>query len=590
MADERTAERWADNLAISPLLARLLWRRGLRSPEAMDVYLNPGLKHLAPLEDLPGLTTAAEVVAEALSAGRTPAIWGDYDVDGVTATALLAHFLRARGFSPLYYLPNRLEHGYGMNVEGVEELAARGAGLLITVDCGIADHAPVARARELGLGVVVTDHHLPGESLPEAHAVCDPRLGACAGADLAGVGVAFLLAAALNRMLPGAPVDIRDYLDLVALGTIADVVPLTGQNRILTKNGLLLIAEGRRPGIAALKEAAGYAPTAELGAGQVAFGLAPRINAAGRLGAAQTALDLLLASDVTAARPLAAELDAMNAERRRTEEEILEQAQAQAGTEAAQGRHGLVLFAPHWHQGVIGIVASRVVEAHYRPTLIVCEEDGVLKGSGRSIPEVDLHAALAGCADLFLRFGGHRQAAGFSMKPAGLDALRERFSTAVAAQTGGETLSACLKVDAELPFADVDFTLLKEIESMQPFGMGNPEPVFASPEVRVASRRVFGKNHVSLDLREDASNRTLRAKAWRMAEELGPRVAGASLRFAFTPRIDRYNGAATIELNVRDWNAPGTAIEAACTPGAPGAASTTDTTGATGGATQKKLP
>ncbi|MFW5836929.1 MAG: single-stranded-DNA-specific exonuclease RecJ, partial [Desulfovibrionaceae bacterium] len=296
----------AEELSISPVLASILHRRGMSTARDMDLFLSPHLRHLCRPETVPGLGGAAAAVAAAVERGERIAVWGDYDVDGVTSTALLVSFFKARGLDVLRHLPNRIEEGYGLNVGGLKRLAEAGAGLVVTVDCGISAHAEVAAAHDMGLKVVVTDHHLPGGGLPPAEAVCDPRLGECPCPDLAGVGVAFMLAGALNSMLSGEPMDLRDLLDLVALGTIADVVPLKGHNRILVKNGLLLLKDCARPGITALKEAAGYAARAPLGAGQVAFGLAPRINAAGRLEDPNIALDLLLAPDLDTARPLAA--------------------------------------------------------------------------------------------------------------------------------------------------------------------------------------------------------------------------------------------------------------------------------------------
>ena len=562
---ERAGE-FAAELGVSPLVVDILRARGLASLEEMDRFLSPGLRHLPDPGAVSGLTRAAEVLARELAAGKTPAIWGDYDVDGVTATALLLDFFAGRGITALRHLPRRSEEGYGLNTAGVEALAGQGAGVLLTVDCGISDIEPVARAKELGMAVVVTDHHLPGGTLPDADAVADPRLedgcGPCA--DLAGVGVAFFLAAALNRLLPGEPVDIRNFLDLVALGTVADVVPLTGVNRILVKNGLLLIRDANRPGIAALKEASGFDRFADLGAGNIAFGLAPRINAAGRLDDPAAALDMLLAPDVETALPLARKLDKLNSERRAEEQSILDEALEQAEAQVAirdegpdggrYGRVGLVLCGEHWHPGVIGIVASRVVEKHYRPTLLLCARDGLLKGSGRSIEEFDLHAGLSGVSDLLESFGGHRQAAGMSLVPENLEPLRRAFDRVVRAELGDKPLVPRLNVDRKLSLDQVDFTLVKEMALLAPFGMGNPEPVFASPRLVVKERRVFGKNHVRLALRDERAGVTLTGKAWRMAEHMGPDLKGRTVRVAYCPRLDDWDGIPKMELTIRDWN------------------------------------
>ncbi len=524
----------------------------------MDRFLSPMLRHMAPPDCIPGLIEAADVIAKAVADGGRIAVWGDYDVDGITSTALLKDFFARRGMDILYHLPNRLEEGYGMNVEGVGALREQGADILLTVDCGISDIAPVARARELGMTVVVTDHHLPGETLPDAHAVCDPRLGPddspCA--DLAGVGVAFMLAAALNSRLPGDRIDIRCLLDFVALGTIADVVRLTNQNRILVKNGLLLIKEAKRPGIAALKLVSDYDRHAELGAGQIGFNLAPRINAAGRMGDPGKALDLLLAEDMETAMPIAEELNRVNAERRLQEQVITTEALGQA--KKMRDRAGLVLFAEHWHPGIIGIVASRVVEKHYKPTLMLCAPEngnGLIKGSGRSISEFDLFGGLNAVSDLLAGFGGHKLAAGLSMEPDNLEALRDAFDKAVTDEIGPHPLTPTLKLDRELPFSLIDNTLLRELELLQPFGMGNPEPVFASAPVKVAEYRVFGREreHLKLVLADAETGARLPAKLWRMAGELPSDVLGETMRFAFTPKIDRYNGIPSIDLRIRDW-------------------------------------
>ncbi len=559
MGKEWTSRRVGDSgdglgarLGVSELVVGLLRNRGLATIGEMDVFLSPGLRHLMRPEEIPGLGGAVEVLAAGLAAGKKVAVWGDYDVDGVTGVALLLDFFRLRGITALWHIPNRQEEGYGLNLGGVERLAEAGAEVLVTVDCGITNVAEVARARELGMSVAVTDHHLPGPVLPAADAVCDPKLWDNAGRDLAGVGVAFFLAAALNRVLPGEPCDVRRFLDLVALGTLADVVPLVGQNRILVKNGLLVLARSERPGVYALREACGHAPRSPIGAGQVVYGLAPRINAAGRMGRADAALDMLLAPDLDAARPLAAFLDRENAQRRQEEERILTEAMAQAREMA--GRASLTLFSPGWHSGIIGIVASRIVEATHKPTLIVTEEGGCLKGSGRGISVLDLHEALTDSADLFIKFGGHRQAAGFSLPADRLGELREGFELAVTRRIGADPVPRTLKLDGELGFAAIDAVLVREIELLQPFGPSNPEPLFSSPPVVALSRRTFGGSgdNVLVSLRDDAAGLTLRGKGWRMSGAISEAVVGRAVRVAFTPRLDAYDGLPKIELRLKD--------------------------------------
>lgn len=549
-------EDWAGNLEISPLMARLLWQRGLHEPADMRAFLNPSLKGLAPPEHWPGLEKAADLLAESLLAGKTLCVWGDYDVDGITATALVLDFLRMHGFAAMHHIPDRQREGYGLNKEHISRLAADGARLLLTVDCGISDEEAVAHAKSLDLTVIISDHHLPGDALPPADALVNPRLAECPCPALAGVGVAFFLMAAVNARLAQAGherADPRELLDLVALGTLADVVDLSTQNRILVKNGLLKVAQGARPGLAALKSACNFAPSAHLGAGQVVFTLAPRINAAGRLGSSGTALELLLTKDRARAAELAAELCRLNAERRNEEDRILEEAMLQARAQAAEGRMGLVLHEPHWHPGVIGIVASRVVESLHRPTVVLSAPGGgFLKGSGRSLKGFDLHEAFTSCADLLLGYGGHSMAAGLSLDPARLDEFAVRFANLAADGLGPEPTEPECRLDGELGFAETDFQLLKELEMLQPFGMGNAEPVFASPPVRVKNMR--GRpGFMLLELEDEDSRRTLFAKAWRHLADMPSTLKGRRIRIAFSPRIDRYNGAATVELRLKDW-------------------------------------
>jgi single-stranded-DNA-specific exonuclease len=403
--------------------------------------------------------------------------------------------------------------------------------------------------------VVVSDHHLPSGELPPADAIVNPRLSPCPCPALAGVGVAFLLVAAVNALFVKAGktrVDIREFLDLVALGTLADVVDVHGQNRILVKNGLLKIAQGRRVGLAALKGACNFSPAAFLDAGQVVFTLAPRLNAAGRLGSGASALELLLTSDRKRAAELAEELSLLNSRRREEEDRILGEAMAQAEDQVRAGRMGLVLHAPAWHPGIIGIVASRIVESLHRPCVVLSTLDTYLKGSGRSVAGFDMHEAFEACSDLLLGYGGHAMAAGLSLEEERMGEFRERFDSLAAGGLGGSPAKEECLIDSDLDFSLLNFSLLKELEMLQPFGMGNAEPVFASPPVRVKNMR--GRpGFMALELQDERSGITLNAKAWRQMAKIPLTLRGKRIRIAFTPRIDRYNGVATLELRIRDW-------------------------------------
>ena len=556
-------QEWAEQLEISEVLAALLWSRGLQTPNAMQHFMNPSLRFLSGLAGWPGLQEAGEFLADALLAGQKVAVWGDYDVDGITGTALVLEFLQEHGFSAAHYIPNRLEEGYGLNTGGIEHLHAQGVQVLLTVDSGISDVEPIALARQLGMDVIVTDHHLPGEELPPATHILNPRLHEnhpCP--TLAGVGVAFFLMAAVNAALHArgrAKVDVRPLLDLVALGTLADVVDLHGQNRILVKNGLLFIGSGKRVGIAALKSACNLAPSAWLGAGQVVFSLAPRLNAAGRLGSGESALELLLTQDRGRAGELAQELSRLNAERREEEDRILLAAKAQAEQQVAQGRSAIVVYHPTWHPGIIGIVASRLVESLNRPSVVLCEMGSCIKGSARSVPGFDVHEAFGLCAKFLLGFGGHKMAAGVSMLPEQLKSFHEQFNSIVASTHGAAKPPLC-KLDGELSFLQAcDFDFLKELEMLQPFGMGNAEPVFYSQNVLLRAVKPR-RNFLQLELEDEGCGIVLQAKAWRLAQVIPASMKGKRIHVAYTPRIDRYNGAATVELRLKDWREAGTPL------------------------------
>lgn len=557
LPSEKQRAEWAKSLEISPVLVDILLLRGCTSLEDMDVFLSPHLRLLAPLEQWPGLVEAADILSQCLIKGEPFLVWGDYDVDGITASALVLDVLEGHGITARHHLPDRRQEGYGLNIPMLEKFAAEGIKVILTVDCGISDVEPVTRARELGMTVIISDHHLPPTLLPPAHAITNPRLAPCPCPQLAGVGVAFFLMAAVNSQLAvhtGQRFDMREVLDLVALGTLADVVRLAGQNRILVKNGLLKIASTTRPGMAALKAVSGFNVAAAVGGGQVVFSLCPRINAAGRMGLAEMALALLRAKSHEEAAKLAQKLDVLNTERRAEEERI--QKEALIAADKYRGKASLVLHGADWHPGVIGIVASRIVDEFYKPTLILCDDADSIKGSGRSVAEFDLHAGLTGIADLFLNYGGHKQAAGMRLEAQKLEELRTRFETAVCAALGSDPLAPTVQIDGKLDFAQAsNLVFLQELELLQPFGAGNAEPVFESPRLLVKNRRVFGRGHehVNLELVDESTGVTLHAKAWRQAKSLPENIKGAHIRLAFAPRIDTYNGIANVDIRIKDW-------------------------------------
>lgn len=554
---------WAEDLGISPTLLNLLWQRGFDTRDDMDAFLSARLASLRPPAHWPGVSEAAALFVRELIQGKKPVIWGDYDVDGITATTIALDVLEAHGIAAGYHIPDRRSEGYGLNVPALERLAAEGYGVLLTVDCGIADVEAIARARELGMTVIVTDHHLPPEELPPAHALCNPRLvpaEECPCPDLAGVGVSFFLMAAINSLLAertGRRYKMDDALDVTALGTLADVMRLTGQNRVLVRGGLEKIAGARRPGMLALKTVSGLDPLARLTGGQVVFRLAPRINAAGRMGKADIALRLLRCKDCSEAAGLAQTLDTLNTERKQEEERIWAEAREQAlQLMASRPRPGLVVYGPDWHPGIIGIVASRLLEEFYCPTIILCDDGESLKGSGRSIREFDLYAGLQKCSDILSGFGGHRQAAGVRLDRDRLEDFRTAFETVCAATLGPDPVQPTLILENELDFATAgNQEFLRELDLLQPFGPGNAEPVFASPPLLIRDRLPLGQGgqHVRLKVQDTVSGVTLIAKAWRMAAEFPSSMIGKRIRIAYTPRIDMYNGIAAVDIGIKDW-------------------------------------
>ena len=544
--------RLAQSLDISPALCRLLYLRGMTSYEDMHFFLSPGLRYLAPLDEWEGLDRAASIIADSIDKNEKIAVWGDYDVDGITSVALIKDFFTRRGLEILPILPRRIEDGYGLNCQEIENLARDGVKTLITVDCGISNFREIDRARELGIKVILTDHHRPGETLPQAHAIINPKVPSCPHPELSGVGTAFFLMAALNKVLPGEQLDIRDFLDLVALGTIADLVELDRTNRILVKNGLLLLSKADRPGIRALKEVSGIHASKDIGAGEVGFALGPRINAAGRLDDPAMALELLLTADYGLAQKLAQRLNKLNDQRKKTEEQILSQAREM--TLDMLKNRGLVLFDPDWHPGVIGIVASRIVDEFHRPCFVLTSENEMIKGSGRSIKGFDLYSGLCSLSPVLKKFGGHSLAAGLTIEARNLDEFRRLFDMEVVRALGPGMADREIFLDSRLDFMELTPEFIAELELLQPLGPGNTRPVFLSSELLVLDQTLFGKDkHVRFNLKDESSGICLRAQFWRRGETWGQRsIKGKKVILAYTPAINHYKGVTSIRLNIRE--------------------------------------
>ena len=503
-----TVNRIAAELGVSAALATVLVNRGVVDPAAANDFLHPSLSRLHDPLLMRGMADAVYAVALAVREGRRILVWGDYDVDGVTGTALLVDFLRRHTTNVGYHIPHRIDDGYGLDVAAIRRQADAGVSLIITVDCGISSNAEVLEARTLGLDVVITDHHEPPADLPPANAVLNPRRAGCAYPfkSLAGVGIAFKLAQTLARLIgPGAhPLDderLHSYLDLVALGTVADIAPLLGENRVLVHHGLELLGASPRPGVRALLETAKIEKR-PLRASQIGFGMGPRINAAGRLDRADTAVELFLTDDLRHARQLADLLERLNLRRREIEAQIREEAVRLV--EDAPGMLGdstLVLADPGWHPGVIGIVAAKIAERFARPALLVSTGREPGKGSARSIADIDLYARLDGCRRLFTSLGGHSHAAGFSIRKADIALLRHELNCDAAGVARLPPAARRIDIDALVNFKDIGPGLSGELRRLAPFGQRNPEPTFATRDVRLAQPpRTVGNNHLRLTL------------------------------------------------------------------------------------------
>jgi single-stranded-DNA-specific exonuclease len=497
-ADPAAVSALATELRLPPALARLLVQRGFGEPAAARAFLRPSLESLSDPEELPGIRDAVPVIAERVARKDVILVHGDYDVDGQTAVAILTRALRAAGARVEPFVPHRLRDGYDFGPAGLEQARAVQARLIITCDCGITAVETVRAAAGAGIDVIVTDHHLPGPELPPASALVNPFCapGPSGLRILCGAGIAFKLVQALVPVL-GLPAALPHHLlDFVALATVADVVPLVGENRILVRHGLRLLRRTRWAGLQALIASSGLRPS-ELRAGQVGFVLAPRLNAAGRIGEAADGLRLLLTDDDAEARLLADRLSRLNQERQELDQRILEEAVAmveQAGD--LERRAGIVLGGEQWHPGVVGIVASRLVERFGRPAFLVGFDGEIGKGSGRSISRFDLHGALLRCGDLLERFGGHRMAAGVTVRRENFEAFRDRFEGVAAERLNPEDLGPEQRIDLEVSLIELTEELERLCRHLEPCGMGNPAPVFGIRGIGFTRRQLVGANHL----------------------------------------------------------------------------------------------
>jgi single-stranded-DNA-specific exonuclease len=574
--DRHAVERLAGSLRLSPLVAQLLLNRGLDAPDDARRFLDAPLTGLHAPDLLPGVSEAAARIMTAIGQGRKLCVYGDYDVDGVTGSAILLQGLRLLGANVDLYVPHRLEEGYGLNRDALGQIAESGARVVITVDCGIASVAEAEESKRLGLELIVTDHHEMKAQLPDASVLVHPRLPGTAYpfGKLSGSAVAFKLAWALaQRKCGGEKVTpvFRDFLldavALAALGVVADVVPLQDENRILVRYGLQRLRSAPPVGLKALCEAAGIEAGSELRASDIGFKLAPRINAVGRLGQARLAVDLLTTTRREHAVDLARYLEKLNGERQFLERRTVAEARELIEKEDRGQDPALVLASASWHGGVIGIVAGRLAESYGRPALVISlpapgsvDEDGqprTAAGSGRSAGGVALNEALQACTDLLLGHGGHAAAAGFKLRPENVDAFRERFCSYILSLFPEGAPAPTLVLDAEAPLNVLTPGLVADLDRLEPYGADNRRPLFLAGGLRLEGEpRKMGQGERHLNFRVRQGNAVLRAVAWGMAERVGELTsAGGACCLAFTPKINEWQGRRSVELEVTDFQA-----------------------------------
>ena len=558
--DPETVARLSSALHIDPTVAAVLVNRNITTPETASTFLKPDLDQLPPPDVLYGIEAAATRVGEAVRRGESILVFGDYDVDGVTSVALLHDFLSQAGADVHVHIPHRLRDGYGLQPGHVRNLAARyGCRLIVTADCGASSHDAIREAAEHGIDVVVTDHHQPSPEPLAATAEVNPCRDAPGSplAQLAGVGVAFYLTIGLRAYLRGMGFwnqrpepNLRRLLDLVAIGTVADMVPLVGVNRVLVHAGLQLMRQDARPGIEALMAVAAVSRE-RIASDGIAFHLAPRLNVAGRLEDAGLAFDLLKAADLQTAHQMATRLDALNRQRRDLEGQIMAEAVSRMRGRA-ESRRALVIAEPDWHEGVLGIVASRLVRLFHRPTVVLSGRDGALRGSARSIPGVNIHKALQRSAGHLTAFGGHPMAAGVQLPAENLEAFAQALDLAVGEIAAPTAFVPSLYLDAELGFDQLTPSFLDDLYTLQPFGSGNPEPLFSARRIRVAERRVVGQHHLSMALIQEEASASSPLRAIHFNADPSEATRDAMDRIAFRARWNYWNSRRSIQLVIAE--------------------------------------
>ena len=535
---------------INKLLATILANRGITTEASIRLFLNPTRDDFHDPFLITDMEKAVERIITAINKKEKITIYGDYDVDGITSITVLKSFLRDRGIEVDTYIPNRLDEGYGLNNSAIDKIKNKGCELMITVDCGISAIDEVNYANSLGIEVIVTDHHEAGNEIPKALAVIDNKRkdSTYPFRELAGVGVVFKLIQALSIKLNLKEEEYLKYLDIVCIGTISDIVPLVDENRVITKLGLMLVRQTRNIGLQAVLKSSGYS---KIDSNTISFGVAPRLNACGRMGKADEALKLFLSKNVNEVIQLSKELNDFNRERQEKEKEIYENAIAQIEKEHLDEKNTIILRGKNWHHGVIGIVSSKITEKYFKPSILLSfEENGIGKGSGRSIPGFDLHEALMQCLDVIEKFGGHAMAVGITVREEHFDEFREKFEN-IAISKHIEEILPIINIDAKINLSDINKEMVESLKELEPFGEGNKMPIFVFKNLKIDSIRALSEGkHLKLTLKDN--NTIVSAIGFNLGHMVEEYRIGDKIDVVGVLEINSYNGVENLQINIKD--------------------------------------
>ena len=548
--DEEKVEELSNKYNLNKLLAVILTNRNIVKEEDIRLFLKPTRNDFHDPYLITDMKKAVERIIQAIEKQEKVTIYGDYDVDGITSITVLKSFLKDRGLEVSQYIPNRLHEGYGLNKNAIEKIHENGCELMITVDCGISAIEEINYATELGIETIVTDHHEPGSDLPKALAVIDNKRkdSTYPFRELAGVGVVFKLIQALGMRLGLKEEEYLKYLDIVCIGTISDIVPLVDENRVIAKLGLLLIKQTRNIGLRSIINSSGYT---KIDSNSISFGIAPRINACGRMGKAEDALELFLSKNLNEVSELTKKLNEYNRLRQDTEKKIFENAIEEIEEKNLDRNATIIVGGHNWHHGVIGIVSSKITEMYFKPSILLSfEEDGIGTGSGRSIPGFDLHEALSKCTDTIEKFGGHSMAIGITIKKDKFEDFKKEFEQ-IAKESKIEEIVPIINIDAKIDFSSINKEMVESLKELEPFGEGNKMPIFAFKNLKVDSIRALSEGkHLKLTLKE--GNTVVNAIGFNMGDLVEEYRIGDKIDVVGVLEINTFNGVETLQINIKD--------------------------------------